>query len=71
MYDSLSQCEIKDNHIWHREQINNGKWNSKVEGVNQYLKSEKNIYKNFIVIFPKNYIQQVNKIVEDYWKNEI
>lgn len=63
--------EIKDNHIWHREQINNGKWNSKVEGVNQYLKSEKNIYKNFIVIFPKNYILQVNKIVDDYWKNEI
>lgn len=63
--------EIKDNHIWHREQINNGKWNSKLEGVNQYLKSEKNIYKNFIVIFPKNYIQQVNKIVDNYWKNEI
>ena len=61
--------EIKDNHIWHREQINNGKWNSKIKGVNQYLDSEKNIYKNFIVIFPKNYIKELDKIVKKYWKN--
>tara|TARA_Y100000389_G_scaffold144318_1_gene142651 strand:- start:10669 stop:11817 length:1149 start_codon:yes stop_codon:yes gene_type:complete len=63
--------EIKDNHIWHREQINNGKWNSKIKGVNQYLDSEKNIYKNFIVIFPKNYIKELDKIVKKYWKNSL
>jgi hypothetical protein len=63
--------EIKDNHIWHKEQVKNGKWNAKVEGVNNYLESEKNNYKNFIVIFPKNYLIELEKIVNDYWKNSL
>ena len=62
--------EIKDNHIWHKEQENNGKWQSKINGVNQYLKNNEK-YKNFIVIFPKNYLWEVKNIVNNYWKNEI
>ena len=62
--------EIKDNHIWHREQENNGKWQSKIDGVNEYLKNNEK-YKNFIVIFPKNYLCEVKKIVNNYWKNGI
>lgn len=64
--------EIKDNHHWHREQINNGKWMSKMNGINTYL-NQKNEYKNiiyekFIVIFPKNYVKECENILNSYWK---
>ena len=49
--------EIKDNHIWHRDQINSGKWDQKLAGVNMFLENKheyKNvIYEKYIIIFPK------------------
>ena len=62
--------EIKDNHIWHKEQESSGKWEAKINGVNQYLKNNEK-YNNFKVIFPKNYLFELRNIVDDYWKNQI
>lgn len=60
--------EIKDNHIWHREQINNGKWGEKIKGVENYIKNNE-IYTKFLVIFPKNYVSETNNLVDKYWNN--
>lgn len=62
--------EIKDNHIWHKEQENNGKWDAKVNGVNEFLK-ENSMYTKFLVIFPKNYLFEMNNIISNYWKNNL
>ena len=35
--------EIKDNHIWHRDQVNSGKWQEKVEAANKYIENNENI----------------------------
>ena len=45
--------EIKDNHIWHREQVTSGKWGEKIKGVDNYIITS-SMYSNFKVIFPKN-----------------
>ena len=60
--------EIKDNHVWHREQISSGKWESKLKGVNKYI-LETDTYNNYIVIYPKNYVELTEKIVRDYWND--
>ena len=66
--------EIKDNHIWHKNQVNSGKWDEKVGGVcgidgfiNKGGLFDNINYKTFIVIFPKNYLFECEKIVKDYW----
>lgn len=56
--------EIKDNHIWHIENKNNGKWGAKLKGVKQFL--DTNIDYNFEVIYPVNYTQNLKKIHEFY-----
>ena len=58
--------EIKDNHIWHRDQVNNGKWDDKVRGVEKFLEKNKYnniVYEKYIVIYPKNYIKECEKIL--------
>lgn len=46
--------ELKDNHIWHKNNLENGKWNSKLEAVNKLVNQK--IYKEFLCIYPKNYV---------------
>jgi hypothetical protein len=58
--------EIKDNHIWHHEQVNCGKWSEKIKGVDNYILTS-NMYSSFKVIFPKNYVIETNNIVDKYW----
>lgn len=53
--------EIKDNHIWHREQVNSGKWNKKEHAVFQEI--EKGNYKSYHLIMPKNWIKSLNNIL--------
>ena len=64
--------EIKDNHIWHRDQVNSGKWDQKVAGVNTFIENKheyKNvIYEKYIIIFPKNYVYECENIVNEYWR---
>jgi len=57
--------EIKDNHCWHLDNLNTGKWQSKENGVHEYIKSNDN-YDKFIMIFPKNYVNLTKKIFEEY-----
>lgn len=59
--------EIKDNHCWHLDNLNTGKWQSKENGVHEYIKSNNN-YDKFIMIFPKNYVNITKKIFEEYSK---
>lgn len=53
--------ELKDNHIWHREQVNSGKWNKKEQAV--YQEIEKGKYKSYHLITPKNWIKSLNIIL--------
>lgn len=63
--------EIKDNHIWHRDQMSSGKWDEKVNGVKQFIDNKilynNVIYTKYIIIFPKNYIQECKNIIDKYW----
>ena len=56
--------EIKDNHVWHREQVKSGKWDAKLNGVEEYIKKSNDA---FVVVFPKNYVDVTKKIMSDYW----
>tara|TARA_Y100000389_G_scaffold197561_2_gene232390 strand:- start:3204 stop:4442 length:1239 start_codon:yes stop_codon:yes gene_type:complete len=64
--------EIKDNHIWHKEQVNSGKWQDKVRGVNNFLENKLSynniVYEKYIIIFPKNYVCECKNIVDKYWE---
>ena len=66
--------EIKDNHCWHLDNLNTGKWQAKELGVKEYIGNgdgdgnENGNYKGFFIIFPKNYVSITNKIVEEYSK---
>lgn len=59
--------ELKDNHHWHNDQIDNGKWEARKNAAEMAV--EKEIYDEYIVIFPKNYIQMTKYIVEKYHSN--
>jgi len=60
--------EIKDNHIWHRNQVNNGKWNAKIIGVTEFITNNE-FYQDFKVIFPKNYVAETSSIIDKYWNS--
>lgn len=64
--------EIKDNHIWHRDQVTSGKWEEKVKGVDNFLQNKDFyndvIYEKYIIIFPKNYIHECKNILNNYWQ---
>lgn len=52
--------EIKDNHIWHLNQVVSGKWKAKEDAV--YNEINKGLYKEYYMITPKNWVQNLNKI---------
>ena len=64
--------EIKDNHIWHRDQVSSGKWEEKVKGVENFLQNKHIyndvIYEKYIIIFPKNYVYECKNILNNYWQ---
>lgn len=41
--------ELKDNHIWHKNQVKSGKWERKEEAANEYAKANDCKY---ILLFP-------------------
>ena len=59
--DLKYNIEIKDNHIWHREQVESGKWQAKFEYANQHSKEQGFIYK---VLFP----DEIESFVESLLK---
>jgi len=52
--------EIKDDHIWHRRQVESGKWKCKEDAVCELVRL--GIYKAFILLTPKNWNTEINKI---------
>jgi hypothetical protein len=55
MYKNIL-IEIKDDHIWHKNDIKSGKWNAKETSVNELI--NKGIYKEFIMITPRNWMEK-------------
>lgn len=47
--------EVKDDHIWHITQVNNGKWDAKINAVNIILKENNNLYNEYILLKPNNW----------------
>ena len=64
--------EIKDNHIWHKEQVQSGKWEEKVNGVEKFLQNNSTygnvVYEKYIIIYPKNYVYECKNILNSYWE---
>ena len=54
--------EIKDMHIWHRKQLNTGKWQAKENAAKKYC--EQNGYK-YILLFPNDFDNFFNTIERD------
>ena len=56
--------EIKDNHIWHINDIKTGKWNAKKLSVEKNIDSKN--YNKFLFIQPNNWEQSLNLIQTRY-----
>jgi len=54
--------EIKDFHIWHKNQVESGKWKAKEDAANYYI--TENNYKKFLLITPKNWNELTNEILQ-------
>lgn len=61
--DHRMLIEIKDNHIWHKQNIESGKWQAKQDAAAKYI-TEHDHYKEFIMVFPKNYVDITNGILK-------
>lgn len=55
--------EIKDYHIWHRNQVESGLWNTKVEAVNKYILDKG--FKKYYFITPNNWNQMIKELEND------
>lgn len=55
-----SLIEIKDNHCWHKENKKNGKFDAKIDAVNELIK--KKIYSEFILIYSNELNKKCNLI---------
>jgi hypothetical protein len=54
--------EIKDNHIWHQNDVKSGKWLAKKTAVDNLIKN--NIYNNFYFITPSNWSNILNILIK-------
>ena len=52
--------EIKDFHIWHKNQVESGLWEVKMNAINQYIKKEK--LKKYYFITPNNWNQMCKEL---------
>ena len=52
--------EVKDNHIWHKNDIISGKWKAKEDAVHEAIK--KGEYKEYYMITPKNWMEIIDKL---------
>lgn len=55
--------EIKDNHIWHKQNLQSGKWQAKQNAALQFVKSISEHHR-FMMIFPKNYLENTTSILK-------
>jgi hypothetical protein len=61
--------EIKDFHIWHRNQVESGKWDEKVNAANKFINDNKG-YKKYYFITPNNWIQKLKELELELQKNK-
>ena len=54
--------ELKDNHIWHQNDVKSGKWDEKKKAVDKLIKN--NNYNNFYFITPSNWNNILNKLIK-------
>jgi hypothetical protein len=52
--------EIKDNHIWHKKDLESGKWKAKEDAVFELIKNKE--YNDYYLINPNNWDEYLNKI---------
>lgn len=52
--------ECKDNHHWHKQNIETGQWNSKETAAKNYVLN--NNLNKYLIIFPHNYMNMINYI---------
>lgn len=60
---SKTLIEIKDNHIWHKNDLKSGKWKAKEDAVYELINKKE--YDNYYLITPNNwnlYLDKINKI---------
>ena len=53
--------EIKDFHIWHRNQVKSGLWQCKLDAVNTYITDNK--LQKYFFITPQNWNQQIKELL--------
>jgi hypothetical protein len=53
--------EIKDNHIWHKRQLESGVWNAKEDAVHNEKK--KGLYKEYHIITPRNWMLELKSLL--------
>jgi hypothetical protein len=58
--------ELKDEHIWHKKDVESGKWQAKVDACMKYIEN-KNL-KEYLFITPKNYQDKIKYIYNKYYK---
>ena len=54
--------ECKDNHIWHKNNIESGQWNAKHIVVQDYIATS-NLYKKFLIVMPKTFNEHTKYIL--------
>jgi len=59
--------EIKDFHIWHRNQVESGIWNEKVNAVNKYILENK--LKKYYFITPNNWTHMIKELHNELVEN--
>jgi len=55
--------EIKDFHIWHRNQVESGLWDEKVKAVNQFILDNK--LRKYYFITPNNWNQMIKELCSE------
>jgi hypothetical protein len=45
--------EVKDDHIWHKQQVASGKWDAKLLGVDTYIQTHLSKYQKYLMLTPK------------------
>jgi hypothetical protein len=55
--------EIKDNHVWHRNDLESGKWEAKETAANEQV--NKGIYKKYMMITPITWMAQTKALLAD------
>jgi hypothetical protein len=55
--------EIKDNHVWHRNDLESGKWQAKESAANEQV--NKGIYKKYMMITPVTWMSQTKALLAE------